>query len=171
MRIRYRRRAFRCGCIYKPPEGHVWFYNFASSLQRLYVAAPSSLGVTHLLRRPAVGNDVTPLSMRVTRPSLCLVLLSRSSVSADISPTQRRVLRRYWGKQSVCGCTHAKTGQPFSQPRADVFIIARLSAGIPPAAGLVQAWQACPPPPTTSQSQDSASQCSRERCQIVAETI
>ena len=108
MRIRYRRRAFRCGCIYKPPEGHVWFYNFVSSLQRLYVAAPSSLGVTHLLRRPAVGNDVTPLSRHVTRPSLCLVLLSRSSLSADVSPTQRRVLRRYWGKQSVCRMyTHA----------------------------------------------------------------
>ena len=69
---------------------------------------PSSLGVAHLLRRPAVGNDVTLLSMHVTRPSLCLVLLSRSSVSADVSPTQRRVLRRYWGKQSVCRMyTHA----------------------------------------------------------------
>ena len=161
MRIRYRRRAFRCGCIYKPPEGHVWFYNFASSLQRFYVAAPSSLGVTHLLRRPAVGNDVTPLSRHVTRPSLCLVLLlacprtfpPRSGVSF-VGTGENRV---------SAGCTHTQTGQPLSQPRADVFIIARLSAGIPPAAGLVQAWQACPPPPTTSQSQDSASQCSRER--------
>ena len=152
MRIRYRRRAFRCGCIYKPPEGHVWFYNFASSLQRLYVAAPSSLGVTHLLRRPAVGNDVTPLSMHVTRPSLACPRM--------FPP---RVLVGTGENRMSAGCTHTQTGQPLSQPRADVFIIARLSAGIPPAAGLVQAWQACPPPPTTSQSQDSASQCSRER--------
>ena len=77
-------------------------------LSNASMSQPSSLGVTHLLRRPAVGNDVTPLSMHVTRPSLCLVLLSRISLSADVSPTQRRVLRRYWGKQSVCRMyTHA----------------------------------------------------------------
>ena len=129
------------------------YYHFVSPLQRSYVAAPSSLGVTQLLRRPAVGNDVTPpapatrarnynifVSLIYSQEVACPCMFAPRTGVSFLSPEENSV--------SAVVQTRKRGNLCFSLAR--MYNYSPPLGGHPACSGICSIMAGMPPPPTAS---------------------